>query len=36
MEKFSKLKPKNEFIEADDEILYQDDTIKVVKYQICL
>jgi 8-oxo-dGTP pyrophosphatase MutT (NUDIX family) len=33
MEKFSKLKPKNEFTEADDEILYQDDTIKVVKYE---
>ena len=33
MEKFSKLKPKNEFAEVDDEILYQDDTIKVVKYE---
>ena len=33
MEKFSKLKPKNEFTEPDDEILYQDDKIKVVKYE---
>jgi len=33
VEKFSKLKPKNEFAEPDDEILYQDDTIKVVKYE---
>ena len=33
MEKFSKLKPKNEFAEVDDEILYQDDKIKVVNYE---
>ena len=33
MEKFSKLKPKNEFTEPDDEILYQDDKIKVVNYE---
>ena len=29
MEKFSKLRPKNEFNEPDDEIVYQDDKIKI-------
>jgi 8-oxo-dGTP pyrophosphatase MutT (NUDIX family) len=33
MEKFSKLRPKNEFNEPDDEIVYQDDKIKIVKYE---
>ena len=33
MEKFSKLRPKNEFNEPDDEIVYQDGKIKIVKYE---
>jgi len=31
--KFSNLRPKNEFNEPDDEIVYQDDKIKIVKYE---
>jgi len=33
MEKFSKLKGKDKFEELKDEILYQDDNLKVVKYE---
>ena len=33
MEKFSKLKPKNDFNEPDDEIKYEDGKLKIVKYE---
>jgi len=33
MEKFSKLKPKNEFNEPDEDIVYQDDKLKIVKFE---
>ena len=33
MEKFSKLRPKNDFNEPDDEIKYEDGKLKVVKYE---
>ena len=33
MEKFSKLKPKNEFDTPEDEVLYSDDKLEVVKYE---
>lgn len=31
--KFSKLKPKNDFNEPDDEIKYEDDKLKIVNYE---
>ena len=33
MEKFSKLRPKNDFNEPDDEIKYEDGKLKIVKYE---
>ena len=33
MEKFSKLRPKNEFNEPDEDIVYQDEKLKVVKFE---
>lgn len=33
MEKFSTLKPKNEFAEPDDDIQYEDGKLKIVKYE---
>ena len=33
MDKFSKLKPKDEFSEKKDDILYKDDKVKVFKYE---
>ena len=33
MEKFSKLRPKNEFNEPDEDIVYQDDKLKIVKFE---
>ena len=33
MEKFSKIKPKNEFNEPDEDVLYQDKSIKVINYE---
>ena len=33
MEKFSKLKPKNDFNEPDDEIKYEDGKLKIVNYE---
>ncbi len=33
MEKFSKLRPKNDFSEPDDEIKYEDGKLKIVKYE---
>jgi 8-oxo-dGTP pyrophosphatase MutT (NUDIX family) len=33
VEKFSKLKPKNEFDEGKEETLYSDDYVKVIKYK---
>jgi hypothetical protein len=33
MTKFSNLKPKNEFDEPDDEVVYQDDNLKVIKFE---
>jgi 8-oxo-dGTP pyrophosphatase MutT (NUDIX family) len=33
LEKFSKLKPKNEFDTPKDEVLYSDDTLEVIKYE---
>lgn len=33
MEKFSTLKPKNEFAEPDDDIQYEDEKLKIVKYE---
>jgi 8-oxo-dGTP pyrophosphatase MutT (NUDIX family) len=33
MPKFSNLKPKNEFNEPDEEVVYQDDKLKVIKFE---
>jgi 8-oxo-dGTP pyrophosphatase MutT (NUDIX family) len=33
LEKFSKLRPKNDFNEPDDEIKYEDGKLKIVKYE---
>ncbi len=33
MEKFSKLRPKNDFNEPDEDIVYQDEKLKVVKFE---
>jgi hypothetical protein len=33
VEKFSKLRPKNEFNEPDEDIVYQDDKLKIVKFE---
>ena len=33
MEKFSKLRPKNDFNEPDEDIVYQDDKLKIVKFE---
>jgi len=33
VEKFSKLRPKNEFNEPDEDIVYQDEKLKVVKFE---
>lgn len=33
MEKFSKIRPKNEFNEPDEDIVYQDEKLKVVKFE---
>ncbi len=33
MEKFSKIRPKNEFNEPDEEVVYQDEKLKVVKFE---
>jgi 8-oxo-dGTP pyrophosphatase MutT (NUDIX family) len=33
LEKFSKLRPKNDFSEPDDEIKYEDGKLKIVKYE---
>ena len=33
MEKFSKLKPKNEFAEAKDKVIYSDDYFKIIEYE---
>lgn len=33
MEKFSKIKPKDEFEEKDDKILYENDYIKIVEFE---
>ena len=33
MEKFSKLRPKNEFSEPDEDIKYEDGKLKIVKYE---
>ncbi len=33
MEKFSKLKPKDEFSDSKDEVLYTDNNIKIVSYE---
>ena len=33
MEKFSKLRPKNDFNEPDDEVKYEDGKLKIVKYE---
>jgi len=33
MPKFSNLKPKNEFNGSDEEVVYQDDKLKVIKFE---
>jgi hypothetical protein len=33
VEKFSKIRPKNEFNEPDEDIVYQDDKLKIVKFE---
>lgn len=33
MEKFSKIKPKNEFEEGEEKVLYSDDAIKVIDFE---
>jgi 8-oxo-dGTP pyrophosphatase MutT (NUDIX family) len=33
LEKFSKLRPKNDFNEPDEDIVYQDDKLKIVKFE---
>jgi 8-oxo-dGTP pyrophosphatase MutT (NUDIX family) len=33
VEKFSKLRPKNDFNEPDEDIVYQDDKLKIVKFE---
>lgn len=33
MQRFSKLKPKDEFAEGKEKVLYQDDNIKVINYE---
>lgn len=33
MQKFSKIRPKNEFNEPDEDIVYQDDKLKVIKFE---
>jgi 8-oxo-dGTP pyrophosphatase MutT (NUDIX family) len=33
MTKFSNLKPKNDFNETDEEVVYQDDKLKVIKFE---
>jgi 8-oxo-dGTP pyrophosphatase MutT (NUDIX family) len=33
MEKFSKLRPKNEFDEPEDDIKYEDDKLKIINYE---
>ncbi len=33
MQKFSKIRPKNDFNEPDEDIVYQDDKLKIVKFE---
>ena len=33
MQKFSKIRPKNDFNEPDEDIVYQDDKLKVIKFE---
>jgi len=33
LEKFSKIRPKNDFNEPDEDIVYQDDKLKIVKFE---
>jgi 8-oxo-dGTP pyrophosphatase MutT (NUDIX family) len=33
VQKFSKIRPKNEFNEPDEDIVYQDDKLKVIKFE---